>query len=441
MAVADSTPATARAERNERRGPAANGSRRARRSVSQPSVPLSAERVVSGASPPVAAAAWPWPGRRSRPASVPAPRRAPGVMPSSWRMVSLNWRREPKPAAKATSTSGIELCVISARAVWTRRLRASWSGEAPIAAVKRRSRVRELTPRRWATPPIPPPSARPAAMSRSARPTSAPSGSSSRSGRQRLQARNPAASAAAGEGRKRTWSRRGVRDGHPMRQYTPVVVTATRNLPSKRRSRLATARYRLSKSSMGPWCGEGHGDRSRIPDRAVGGPPDPDSPLRSRLAHGGFQLEELVEHRVERLILSLEVPLNLLRLMEGRSRILECRLRALVGRLALDVLADDDDGEHHELDERLADPLHQKQRAICRVREHDQRQHGECIGAPHGSDHRRHGQPDLPVDPNLLVVGLGRPDLLPLLDARMTVVFKGDGHVGSPVVRPQSPVA
>jgi len=64
-------------------------------------------------------------GRRSRSAPIASPRRAPGATPSSLRIVSLNWRREPKPAAKATSTNGIELCEIRARAVWTRRLRAS----------------------------------------------------------------------------------------------------------------------------------------------------------------------------------------------------------------------------------------------------------------------------------------------------------------------------
>jgi hypothetical protein len=46
------------------------------------------------------------------------------------------------------------------------------------------------------------------------------------SGRQRLQARKPAASAAAPSAKKRTFSRRGARDAHDGLQYTPVVRTA-----------------------------------------------------------------------------------------------------------------------------------------------------------------------------------------------------------------------
>jgi HAD superfamily hydrolase (TIGR01484 family) len=80
----------------------------------------------------------------------------------------------------------------------------------------------------------------------------------------------------------------------------------------------------------------------------------------SRLADGGLQLDEPLQHGVERTVLNLEVPLDLLRLVQRRSRILECHLGALVRRLPLDVLPHDDDGEHHELDERLADPLHQQ---------------------------------------------------------------------------------
>src|ERR1019366_7104649 len=345
-------------------------------------------------------------------------------------MVSLNWRREPKPAAKATSTSGIELCVIRARAVWTRRLRARWSGEAPIAAEKRRSSVRELTPSRWATPSIPPPSARPAAMSRSARPTSAPSGSSSRSGRQRLQARTPAASAAAGEGRKRTWSRRGVRDGHPMRQYTPVVVTATRNLPSKRRSRLATARYRLSKSSTAPWCGEGHGGRPRVPDRAVGGAGRqaegsrragrgrPEPPRARGPDAGGDVLVErspqLGHQRGERLVLLLEVRLDLHRLVEYGLRIGVGVLGPLVAGSRLDVGPDDDDGEEDELEEGLGDPGHRPLAALGeRRREAEQREDAEDPRAghaahAHGDLHRQPAvDPGVAVAVRQLVMGLG----------------------------------
>ena len=62
------------------------------------------------------------------------------------------------------------------------------------------------------------------------------------SGRQRRHARNPASSAAAAQGKNRTFSGFGVRAGQIGRQYTPVVRTPVKNRPSKRESRAATAR-------------------------------------------------------------------------------------------------------------------------------------------------------------------------------------------------------
>src|SRR5271157_2512093 len=65
-------------------------------------------------------------------------------------------------------------------------------------------------------------------------------------GRQRRQARNPARSASPGREKNFTRSRRGRRDGHDGRQYTPVEVTAKTNTPSRLASRAITACQRCS---------------------------------------------------------------------------------------------------------------------------------------------------------------------------------------------------
>src|SRR5919198_3296313 len=68
--------------------------------------------------------------------------------------------------------------------------------------------------------------------------------------RQRRQARKPARSASSGREKNWTRSRRGRRDGHEGRQYTPVEVTAKTNVPSRLASRASTACQRGSWSRV-----------------------------------------------------------------------------------------------------------------------------------------------------------------------------------------------
>jgi hypothetical protein len=69
-------------------------------------------------------------------------------------------------------------------------------------------------------------------------------------GRQRRQGRKPASRAAAALGTNRQFSRRGVRAGQIGRQKMPVERTATKKRPSKRRSRVRSARSQRSASSI-----------------------------------------------------------------------------------------------------------------------------------------------------------------------------------------------
>jgi hypothetical protein len=58
-----------------------------------------------------------------------------------------------------------------------------------------------------------------------------------------MHARYPALLAADESRKNTTFSRRGRRDAHPGRQYTPVVFTAKIKSPEAPRSRSATARH------------------------------------------------------------------------------------------------------------------------------------------------------------------------------------------------------
>jgi hypothetical protein len=62
------------------------------------------------------------------------------------------------------------------------------------------------------------------------------------SGRQRRQGRKPASCAAAAVGRKTQFSSFGGRAGQTGRQYTPVLRTQMKKRPSKRASRVRSAR-------------------------------------------------------------------------------------------------------------------------------------------------------------------------------------------------------
>src|ERR1022692_1587450 len=68
----------------------------------------------------------------------------------------------------------------------------------------------------------------------------------SRSGVQRRQGRKPARSAASRRWKKITFSRRGRREGHNGRQYTPVVITAKKKTPSMWVSRVSSASQKFA---------------------------------------------------------------------------------------------------------------------------------------------------------------------------------------------------
>ena len=71
-------------------------------------------------------------------------RRSVGDVAKTSRIVSLNWRTLPKPAANATSVSDRSVVSISSRAVWARCARAMASGPAPSSSVISRLRWRSL---------------------------------------------------------------------------------------------------------------------------------------------------------------------------------------------------------------------------------------------------------------------------------------------------------
>lgn len=183
-----STPGTARAPRKAKRPLLSKGGRKGRRSTTSPA---------------------------DRGAVAPAERRSSeGVTAKTARTVSLNWRTLENPAAKATSVSARSVVSTSTRAVWLRCARARAWGPAPTSARRSRWRWRSLTARRRASPCTPSRSTTPSAMKRMARPTRSARLSHSgepglASGRQRLQARNPALWAAAVVGKKRTFTRLG----------------------------------------------------------------------------------------------------------------------------------------------------------------------------------------------------------------------------------------
>ena len=190
-----STPCVARAARKSSSARQSSGARNASRS----------ESAGSAATP----------GRRLRSAEGGAPKLA--------RIEWLNWRTLAKPAAKAISASGRSLSSSRRRARWVRRARAMAPGATPMCVVKSRPRWRAPMPSRAAKASRSSSSRAPAEISRSARATSAGLPTQAGvpgavSGRQRRQARKPAASAAAAHAKKRTFSRRGVRAGQIGRQ-------------------------------------------------------------------------------------------------------------------------------------------------------------------------------------------------------------------------------
>ncbi len=62
----------------------------------------------------------------------------------------------------------------------------------------------------------------------------------------------------------------------------------------------------------------------------------------------------------------------------------------------LHILADDDDGQQHQLQERLRNPTHDDNRAmrVNRRRKRDKGKQGERIRTPHGANRFRNGYGD-----------------------------------------------
>jgi hypothetical protein len=159
----------------------------------------------------------------------------------------LKRRTLPNPAAPAISVIVRAVSVISVLARKSLRVWAIDTGDAPRCRRRSRRRWRSPIPSRAASRSTPSSSSAPSAISRSARaalldvPRQAGRPGAA-SGRQRRQGRKPASWAAAALGRKRQCSRRGVRAGQIGRQKIPVVRTAVKKRPSKRASRVWSAR-------------------------------------------------------------------------------------------------------------------------------------------------------------------------------------------------------
>src|SRR5262249_17994140 len=125
---------------------------------------------------------------------------------------------EPKPEAYAASVTRFPASSAAPKRV-TRWARAYSRGVAPVTCLNKRWKWKGLTPTAAAS------RARLGADSLSARIAQAFATGVRSVGRQRLQARKPAASASAGVTWKATFFRSGIRDAQLGRQNTPVVRT------------------------------------------------------------------------------------------------------------------------------------------------------------------------------------------------------------------------
>src|ERR1017187_2891197 len=101
--------------------------------------------------------------------------------------------------------------------------------------------------------------------------------------------------------------------------------------------------------------------------------------LRSRLLVGrgvndGYRVEaDLLGDPGQQLVLRGEVALHVRHFVQGRARVVECRLGALVRCGSLHVLPDHDDRQQHQLQEGLCHPGDDLRRAAMdRVRQTDQ---------------------------------------------------------------------
>ena len=127
-------------------------------------------------------------------------------------------------------------------------------GDAPRCSTNKRRNWREPKPSLAASCSTPPPFSAPSKIKRKARETTAevPSHAGvpgAACGWQRLQGRKPAVSAAAAHANRTICFGRAKGTGQTFRQYRPVVLAPAKNLPSKRRSRLARACQQMSGSS------------------------------------------------------------------------------------------------------------------------------------------------------------------------------------------------
>src|SRR5678816_4055676 len=97
--------------------------------------------------------------------------------------------------------------------------------------------------------------------------------------------------------------------------------------------------------------------------------------LEKALKSGWLWTLQLVDQIREYLVLRRQMLLDLDRFVQDRFGIVVGVGRALVRRGALDLLADDDDRQQHELKECLRDPGDQRRlAAVDRVGEAEQRQ-------------------------------------------------------------------
>jgi hypothetical protein len=98
-------------------------------------------------------------------------------------------------------------------------------------------------------------------------------------------------------------------------------------------------------------------------------------------------------------VLSLQVCLDLLSLLQDSGGVVEGGLRTGVSGCGLDVLTHDNDGQEHELEELRREPQDEHRRTVIpdRCWQANEGDDGEDVGGPHGTDNDGDPQADLGV--------------------------------------------
>src|SRR3990172_6173192 len=143
--------------------------------------------------------------------------------------------------------------------------------------------------------------------------------------------------------------------GSPALSATYLTMSGRRPTPSGVNSMKVPIPSALASSSQGPRTSLTlHRLDPVAPDRFCTVPM-----MVGEAAASSLELRDLVEQVVQSVVLGLEVRLDLECLVQGGLGILIGHLTAPVGRPTEDALAHHDDRQHHQLDEGLAQPIHE----------------------------------------------------------------------------------